>query len=72
MGIGIAIREGAPKPDITTPDAFRKTLLTQQKVTYSDSKTGGLSGIMSKRYWTILELLTRLKASCCHTRTGKG
>ena len=31
VGIGIAIREGAPKPDITTPDALRKTLLAQQK-----------------------------------------
>lgn len=27
VGIGIATREGAPKPDITKPDALRKTLL---------------------------------------------
>lgn len=27
VGIGIAIREGAPKPDISTPDALRNTLL---------------------------------------------
>ena len=40
VGIGIAIREGAPKPDITTPEALRKTLLAQQKITYSDSKHG--------------------------------
>src|ERR1041384_5214517 len=45
VGIGVAIREGTAQPDIGTPDALRNTLLAQQKVVYSDSSTGGLSGI---------------------------
>ncbi|HEY6990344.1 MAG TPA: substrate-binding domain-containing protein, partial [Bryobacteraceae bacterium] len=49
VGIGVAIREGAPKPDISTSDALRKTLLAQKKITYSDSRTGGLSGINAQK-----------------------
>ena len=30
VGIGVAIREGAPAPDLSTPEAFRKMLLDAQ------------------------------------------
>ena len=38
--IGAAVKLGAPKPDISTVDAFRKTLLAASSIAYSDSGSG--------------------------------
>jgi len=38
--IGLVVREGAPKPDISSVEALKKTLLDAQSVAYSDSASG--------------------------------
>jgi molybdate transport system substrate-binding protein len=45
VGMGVAIKEGAPAPDIGTVDAFKRTLLAVKSVAYIDPKAGGSSGI---------------------------
>ena len=49
-GVGVAIRQGARKPDISTVDAFKRTLLEASSVSFS----GGSSGAY------FLSLLDRL------------
>lgn len=41
-GLGLMIRAGAPKPDLSTSEAFRKTLLAAKSITYV---TTGASGV---------------------------
>lgn len=43
---GVAVREGAPEPDISTPEAFKQALLQARSVAYTDPKAGGSGGIM--------------------------
>ena len=38
--IGMAVREGAPLPDISTPEAFAQTLLAAESIGYSASVSG--------------------------------
>lgn len=40
VGIGVAVNESAPSPDISTVEAFRKTLLAAKSVVYIDPKIG--------------------------------
>jgi molybdate transport system substrate-binding protein len=43
---GVVVREGARIPDISTPEAFKQTLLAAHTVAYTDPKAGGSGGIM--------------------------
>ncbi len=41
----LAIRAGAKRPDISTADALRRTLLSARAIAYTDPAAGGASGI---------------------------
>ena len=41
---GVAVKEGAAVPDISTPAAFKQALLNARTVAYTDPKAGGSSG----------------------------
>jgi len=43
--IGLAVRQGAPRPDIASVEAFKKTLLDAKFITYSDPRTGDAAGV---------------------------
>jgi molybdate transport system substrate-binding protein len=61
VGIGLAVKEGV-KLDLSTVDSTRKALLDAKSITYSDSSTGGLSGINAKKVIENLGLTDALKA----------
>jgi molybdate transport system substrate-binding protein len=44
-GVGIAVKAGAPKPDISTPEALKRTLLNAKSISYSEPSAGGASGV---------------------------
>lgn len=53
-GIGVAVREGAAKPDIATAEALKQALLSAKSIAYVDPASGGTSGIY---FATVLQRL---------------
>jgi molybdate transport system substrate-binding protein len=49
-GIGVAIRAGAAKPDLSTPDAFKQALLNAKSIAYSKEGQSGpmMAGIIER------------------------
>jgi molybdate transport system substrate-binding protein len=44
VGVGVAVKDGAPLPDISSVDALKRTLLAAKSVAYIDPASGGSSG----------------------------
>jgi molybdate transport system substrate-binding protein len=53
VGVGVAVKEGAPMPDISSPEALRKTLLDARSITYMDPQ----KGTSGKHFAAVLEQL---------------
>jgi molybdate transport system substrate-binding protein len=55
--IGMAVRAGASRPDISTVEAFKRTLLKAHSVAYSDSASGVyLSKVLFERLGIVKEM----------------
>src|ERR1700712_1213208 len=60
--VALAARAGAPKPDISTADAFKQTLLSAKSISYADPAKGGLSGVVASRAIERLGIAEQMKA----------
>jgi molybdate transport system substrate-binding protein len=60
VGIGVAVRDGV-KVDLSTVESTRKALLDAKTITYSDSSTGGLSGINAQKVLSNLGLVDAVR-----------
>ena len=61
VGIGVAVNERAPVPDISTPDALKRALLAARSVVYIDPKTG-TSGKHVEEMFSRLGILQEMRA----------
>lgn len=56
MGVGVAVKAGAPKPDIHDVDAFKKSMLAAKSVMFANPAKGGQSGIHVAKVFAELGL----------------
>lgn len=60
-GIGIAIKQGAPKPDLSTVTAFKKAVHDAKSIIYTDPSTPNASGANTQHILTNAGLLDEVK-----------
>ena len=65
VGVGVAIRKGALKPDISSVEAFKRTLISARSVGYVNPALGSSSGIyvagMLERLGIAQDLKSKIK-----------
>ncbi len=62
VGVGVMVKAGAPAPDISTVEAFKRALLDAKSVAYIDPASGGSSGIYFAGLLDKLGLAEQVKA----------
>jgi molybdate transport system substrate-binding protein len=70
VGMGVAIKDGMPLPDIATPEAFKAALLAAPSIAYSDPAGGGSSGIFFDRLIQKLGIAEQIRAKAVLIRGG--
>jgi molybdate transport system substrate-binding protein len=58
-GLGVAIRKGAPRPDLSTTEAFKRMLINAKSIAYTEK---GLTGIYLKGLFQRLGIANELTA----------
>jgi molybdate transport system substrate-binding protein len=61
-GIGIAVKKGAPKPDVSTPDALKRALLAAKSVGHTAPTGGGITALHLLRTFEKLGIAKEVAA----------
>jgi molybdate transport system substrate-binding protein len=69
-GVAIAVKAGAPKPDISTPEALKQTLLKAKSIAYSEPSAGGASGVYFAKLLECLGIAKEMKAKTKYPPPG--
>lgn len=62
VGIGVAVRDGAAKPDLSTPEAFKKAVMAARSIVYTDPSIPNASGALTMRVLSAAGLVDVVKA----------
>jgi molybdate transport system substrate-binding protein len=70
--IGVAVRRGSPKPDISTTDALRRSLRAARAISYTDPAGGGPSGVHFSRVLDRLGIAGEMTGKTVFPPAGGG
>jgi len=68
VGVGVAVREGAIAPDISTPESFKQALLAAKSIIYMDPE----KGTSGKHFADVLRRMGIAEAMKAKTTLGNG
>jgi molybdate transport system substrate-binding protein len=72
VSVGLAVRTGAPKPDISTPEAVKKLLLGTKFIAYPNAATGAAAGVSFNETLAKLGIADEMKPKIKIAQGGAG
>lgn len=72
VGVGVFVRKGDPKPDISTVEAFDKAIVSAKIITYSDPALGGTASIYVNNLLDSLDVTGSIKPKIALSKKYKG
>ena len=72
VAVGVAVRTGAPKPDISTADAVKRLLLGSKAIAYPDAARGAAAGVSFNETLEKLGIADQMKPKIKIAQGGRG
>lgn len=72
VAVGIAVRKGSPKPDISTPEAVKKVLLSARSIAYPSAAGGAAAGVSVEAMLGKLGIAAQVQAKIQRAQGGAG
>jgi molybdate transport system substrate-binding protein len=72
VAVGVAVRKGQPRPDISTPDAVRRLLLAAKAIAYPDGSTGAAAGVSFDATLKMLGIADQMQPKIRRAAGGAG
>jgi molybdate transport system substrate-binding protein len=72
VSVGVAVRAGAPKPDISSADSVKRLLLGAKAIAYPNAATGAAAGASFNRTLEKLGIAEAMKPKIRIARGGRG
>jgi molybdate transport system substrate-binding protein len=66
--VGVAVRKGTPKPDISSPEAFRQAMLAAKSILISDPARGGVATPHILKVFERLGIAEEMKRKTVYTK----
>lgn len=61
VSVAVAVKQGAPKPDISTPEAVRRTLLSAKSIAFPSAAHGAGAGVSFERTLKMLGIYKQMQ-----------
>jgi len=72
VAVGVAVKKGAPKPDISTPDAVKRMLLAAKSVSYPNPAGGAAAGVSFNETLKKLGIAEAMESKLKRAQGGAG
>src|SRR6516225_3394228 len=72
VSVGVAVKQGAPKPDISTAEAVRRTLLAAKSVSYPNPAGGAAAGVSFDETLKKLGIADQMQSKLKRAQGGAG
>ena len=72
VAVGVAVKKGAPKPDISTPEAVKKMLLAAKSISYPNPAGGAAAGVSFDETLKKLGIAEQMESKIKRAQGGAG